>query len=393
MKDGIKVRTLEELRSHFDAEKVLLYYREGKLLSWLSDRHYDEYIAEFKKIRNTDNPLPEICRVLDIKDVDTEYIDVGKIEQKNKKILKVKEYTDRKEVLDNIDLVAVNQKEFEALVKAEEKVIYLCGSQFVCPLSVENVTIEGIDNPKIVINTTEIIDFEKKNVMLRNLIFDVYQASSLFNNWLSDEGKKESQKLYGRLKRELIDVVFDVNTNKIKSEDVKIKKFQILIRDVVVYLGGTYMFLDKIIECFVDRNPQNIWLESLFNNALNFCISFKLLEKCKSEVGLKRREKAIETCDIIEVINIIKICNCGFDEDCNAGSHVMFWLIFIISIDKDNYNNNLNVVSDTAFMLGFDEEKLSDWIIAVKGVLAEKKLSELEYQTEEGKKFFIREIR
>lgn len=177
MKDGIKVRTLEELRSHFDAEKVLLYYREGKLLSWLSDRHYDEYIAEFKKIRNTDNPLPEICRVLDIKDVDTEYIDVGKIEQKNNKILKVKEYTDRKEVLDNIDLVAMNQKEFEALVKAGEEVIYLCGSEFVCPLSVENVMIEGINKPKIVIDTTEIIDFETKNVVLKNLILDeTYQS-------------------------------------------------------------------------------------------------------------------------------------------------------------------------------------------------------------------------
>lgn len=277
MKDGIKVRTLEELRLHFDVEKVLLYYMNGKLLSWLLDRHYDEYIAEFKKIKRTDNSLLEICRILDIKDVDAGNIDVRKIEQKNNKILKVKQYTDRKEVLDNIDLVAMNQKEFEALVKAEEKVIYLCGSEFVCPLSVENVTIEGIDNPKIVIDTTEIIDFEAKNVVLKNLIFDetyqsllaqqqyekehgndkkniAYQASSLFDIRLNDKDRKKSQRLYERLQKELIDIVFDV--------DVYTNKMEKMLQDADLYDAFDIDIIGKEQrDCLENANLDDIFYE------------------------------------------------------------------------------------------------------------------------------------
>ena len=61
-----------------------------------------------------------------------------------------------------------------------------------------------------------------------------------------------------------------------------------------------------------------------------------------------------------------------------------------MSVDNENYNNNLSVVSDVAYILDFNEEKLSDWITAVKGVLSGKKLWELDYKTEEGKDFFIR---
>ena len=42
MKDGAAVRTLEELREHFDLESVLGYFSDGKLKTWLADRYYDE---------------------------------------------------------------------------------------------------------------------------------------------------------------------------------------------------------------------------------------------------------------------------------------------------------------------------------------------------------------
>ena len=75
---------------------------------------------------------------------------------------------------------------------------------------------------------------------------------------------------------------------------------------------------------------------------------------------------------------------------CSVPKHLMFWLIFIVSVDNENYNENLSIVSDVAYLLGFDKERLADWVVAVKGVLEGKKLNEIEYKTEAAKEFFIR---
>ena len=37
MKDGMEVRTLQELKSGFDLNAVMAYFLDGKLETWLSD--------------------------------------------------------------------------------------------------------------------------------------------------------------------------------------------------------------------------------------------------------------------------------------------------------------------------------------------------------------------
>ncbi len=37
LKDGEQVRSLEELQEHFDLEKIIGYYQDGKLLTWLAE--------------------------------------------------------------------------------------------------------------------------------------------------------------------------------------------------------------------------------------------------------------------------------------------------------------------------------------------------------------------
>jgi len=68
MADGVKVRSgLEELREHFDMEKIAGYFLLGKLAEWLEDRFYDE---EAEKIRSIDKNAPDfdrqICEVLGV---------------------------------------------------------------------------------------------------------------------------------------------------------------------------------------------------------------------------------------------------------------------------------------------------------------------------------------
>ena len=99
--------------------------------------------------------------------------------------------------------------------------------------------------------------------------------------------------------------------------------------------------------------------------------------------------------DVNLFIEEIRKCNKCRDFDkinprCSVPKHLMFWLIFIVSVDNENYNENLSIVSDVAYLLGFDEERLADWVAAVKGVLEGKKLNEIEYKTKAAKEFFIR---
>ncbi|GIW48838.1 MAG: hypothetical protein KatS3mg079_314 [Caloramator sp.] len=42
IKDGVKVRTIEELRENFDLEKSDMYFINSKLAIWLIDRGYNE---------------------------------------------------------------------------------------------------------------------------------------------------------------------------------------------------------------------------------------------------------------------------------------------------------------------------------------------------------------
>lgn len=44
MKDGIKVRDLEELRENFSLERILFYLADGKLEIWLRDRYRNDLV-------------------------------------------------------------------------------------------------------------------------------------------------------------------------------------------------------------------------------------------------------------------------------------------------------------------------------------------------------------
>ena len=51
MADGVLVRTIEDLREHFDIVSVLTYYQDGRLVKWLKNGYYD---IEAKKISDLD---------------------------------------------------------------------------------------------------------------------------------------------------------------------------------------------------------------------------------------------------------------------------------------------------------------------------------------------------
>lgn len=181
-----------------------------------------------------------------------------------------------------------------------------------------------------------------------------------------------------------------------KSEDMKIKKYEMLIQDINKYFNRyrcnrepEYSWFDtneiSLLDYFIDDNERSVWLKAIFE-ASSLLYNYSVGAGCPYNLDFSKIVKD----DTMSCINNLRKCNHCY---LSGGrpyypSWLLFWLIFIVSVDNENYNNNLSVVADVAYLLEFSEEELADWITAVKGVLAGKKLSELEYKTEKGYGWF-----
>lgn len=72
-------------------------------------------------------------------------------------------------------------------------------------------------------------------------------------------------------------------------------------------------------------------------------------------------------------------------------SSMIFWALVMTAIDDDFYNNEINMISDLAYLLGYTEDMMSDWVEAVKYLLDGNMFSSdmpLEFKTAEANKFF-----
>jgi len=67
MANGTMVRNLDELKENFDIKKVIGYFLDGKLQTWLEDRYYDEEFEALSKLDENDSDLSiKLCSVFGI---------------------------------------------------------------------------------------------------------------------------------------------------------------------------------------------------------------------------------------------------------------------------------------------------------------------------------------
>lgn len=189
MKDGIGVRTLEELLDNFDIEKILLNYENGKLITWLNDRYYNDKVVLIEQLdRNNGNFVTDLCKVFGIENIN-ECDNLEDIHERSKRIIKIKKYTDNPEIINKIDQVAFNQEELYDLLDEGKNCIYLCGEKFRVPEYVENITYIGVNEPVAIIETDKIINWKNRNVVFKDIKFDEkYQRLS--NNTKVAEAEK-----------------------------------------------------------------------------------------------------------------------------------------------------------------------------------------------------------
>ena len=164
---------IEEIREYFDYGKIVEYFYDGSLLQWLKDRDYPDAANKLKCLKGDELDFKtKLCHIFNI--------DENKIEKDNaiedteiiNKRNMVKQYTVDEAILNDIEKVVTNQNELQILLERKEPTIYLLTGEYVIPLEVEDVAYIGIGEVTAVIESAEIIDFSKRNILFKNISFN-----------------------------------------------------------------------------------------------------------------------------------------------------------------------------------------------------------------------------
>lgn len=172
MKNGVMVRTLEELNENFNFEKLILYYKTGKLLIWLEDRYYDYEAEQLKQLNIEEHDFnKKLCDIFKVEYSKDFEVDIEELERKNKRLSKLKQYTNDEEILKNINNIAFNQEELIRFIYEDIKEIYLFGERFHISINKENIKYIGINKPTIFLDVNEKveIDLDEKNIIFENV--------------------------------------------------------------------------------------------------------------------------------------------------------------------------------------------------------------------------------
>ena len=169
MKDGVEVRSLQELQENFDLNQVTAYFLDGKLETWLEDRYYDEELEKLRELDKADSQLQkELCHIFGV-EYEADSLTIEEIEARNRKLARLKEITDDEEILAHADSVAFSQKDLVDLLEKELDTIYLCGEKFSIPERIKNKTYIGIQT-KLEISPEKRKSYERNGIRLVNIL-------------------------------------------------------------------------------------------------------------------------------------------------------------------------------------------------------------------------------
>lgn len=191
MANGVLVRTIDDLRENWDLEKIINYYLNGKLQTWLTDRYYNELadkVSALSDISDNTELQKKLCNIFGMEfKADTELVDVVAVAEQNRKVDILRKYTADDKLLKNIDNIAFNQEELAYLLDKETETIYLCENKFYIPLTVLNKKYVGIgSNVEAIIDRKEYVNFDKLKISFENIKFNqaykniVFSSSALY---------------------------------------------------------------------------------------------------------------------------------------------------------------------------------------------------------------------
>ena len=189
MGNEVYVRTLEELKENYNTEKVTEYFLDGRLLTWLNDRYFDdeaEQVQELTEQGNKDNLAAKLGKIFGV-EIESEEVDIEALEIRREKLDKLRRITSDDKILENVDNVAFSQEELGDLLDEEKDFIYLCGETFRIPLSVGNVMYIGVNDPTVSISGKGEIDLEASGIVIVECDFSEDTKARLKVNKAADK--------------------------------------------------------------------------------------------------------------------------------------------------------------------------------------------------------------
>lgn len=199
LKNGEQVRCLEELQEHFDLEKIIGYYQDGKLLTWLEDRSYYDEADEIKKLSGDESDLGrKLCRIFQIEQsaIQDECVDPETIAWRNDRLERLKQFTADNAILQCVDLVAFDQDDLEGIIHKEDtNTVYLCQNTFIFPLGIlrkKNMKYIGIGkNVEVTVKHNGDISLPEQNISFDNVTVNEIKTGTS-KNQDKDTGKVNS---------------------------------------------------------------------------------------------------------------------------------------------------------------------------------------------------------
>ena len=162
------------------------------------------------------------------------------------------------------------------------------------------------------------------------------------------------------------------------KEEMKLVKFETMINDLYrVVFDQTKGFRDKNDKII---QPAIILLGQESDNSF-----IKIVNKTTGQCA---RCSSTHDMDVNWLISEARGCAKCRWTCCNLAGQLIFVSLLCLAIDNDLYNEKLEIVSDTAYLIGFNEEMIEDWIMAVKKFLLAEKIHYEEMKTEQARRFF-----
>ena len=174
LKDGYLARSnIEEVREHFDLEKIIAQFHNGRLKIWLED-HYLPEMAEQVAGLDADAPnlAAKLCAILGVEGIATDHVDSCLIQKREENRQRLSQYTTNPILCDMAEYAAFEQGDLDRLIKEGAQEIILCNEKFHIPLNVKNKTYLGVGKAVAVIDSKTAVDFGSLGIRFVDLSFD-----------------------------------------------------------------------------------------------------------------------------------------------------------------------------------------------------------------------------
>ena len=174
LKDGYLARSnIEEVRAHFDLEKIIAQFHNGRLKIWLDDHYLPEMAAQVAALDGDAPDLAaQLCAILGVEGVTADAVDSYAIRERERKLQKLRQCTSNERYLNMVEYAAFDQKDLDDVLRNNPTEILLCSGEFHIPLVAKQRTYYGIGNVVAVIDSERLVDFEKLGIRFINVDFD-----------------------------------------------------------------------------------------------------------------------------------------------------------------------------------------------------------------------------